>query len=456
ITFLAEVRNFGPQTVSGRQAEFFVDGARAGDASVDVESGGAAAVSFTHRFEDAGEHTVEVRLADDPLLVDNHRWLSMPVRESIRVLCIRGKPGAAEHVAYALSPSQSDRPRVRPEVVVESLLLELDLSQYDAIFLCNVGRFGRDEANVLRQYLAGGGGLVTFLGDQVQSENYNEMLGGESSEERVLPAKLGEAAFSQSPISIDPLRYVHPIVRPFEGHPQSGLITTPIWKYIRLAPYDPQQVRTAAALTGGDALIVEETIGRGRSILVATAPSNESIHRGPEGTTPWTTMALWPSFPPLVQEMLALAVSGRNENRNVMVGDELSATAPPSAGQSLTLIGPGDHRERIVTSMEEGRRRWSFANVDLSGLYHANYDSTRAAQVFAANVDPRESDLTRIDPETLPSQFSQTIEAAAEETPVAALARPRQEWFRWFLGAVLLLMLTETCFAWWIGNRAAR
>ena len=105
----------------------------------------AATAAFAHRFETPGEHAVEVRLADDPLLVDNHRWLSTPVRESIRVLCVQGKQGAAEHVAYALSPTKTDRPRVRAEVVVESLLLELDLNNYDAIFLCNVGRFGRDD-----------------------------------------------------------------------------------------------------------------------------------------------------------------------------------------------------------------------------------------------------------------------------------------------------------------------
>lgn len=457
MTFLAEVRNFGGQTVHGQRVEFFVDRRRVGETSLDVEAGGAATVSFAHRFETPGEHLVEAQLLDDPLPVDNHRWLSVPVRESIRVLCVQGKPGAAEHVAYALAPTRSDRPRVRTEVVVESLLLELDLNTYDAIFLCNVGRFGRDEANVLHQYLAGGGGLVIFLGDQVQAENYNQTLGA-APDRRILPARLGEAVVSQpAPVAIDPLRYAHPIVQPFEGHTQAGLITTPVWKYFRLAPFDPQRARAALAVAGGDPLILEEAIGRGRSILVATAASNESLHRGPDGTIPWSTMALWPSFPPLVQEMLALAVSGRHENRNVTVGEELTAAAPPAASsQSLTLVGPDDRRERIATSVEGDQRRWSYAGVDLSGAYQAVYNAAEAVQIFAANVDPRESDLTRIDPDTLPSQFSQSLETATDQAPAAALARPRQEWFRAFLGAVLMLMLVETFFAWWIGNRSAK
>lgn len=452
VTFLAEVRNFGPQNVTGRAVQFLVNGQRVNESAVDVVSGGAATVSFTHRFETPGEHTVEVRLADDPLLVDNHRWLAVPVRESIRVLCVRGKPGAAEHVAYALSPTKTDLPRVRPEVIVESLLLELDLNQYDAIFLCNVGRFGRDEANVLHQYLTNGGGLVTFLGDQVQSESYNQTLGGQDDGRRVLPARLGSPVFSETAFAIDPLQYKHALVKPFEGQPRAGLLTTPIWKYFRLTAVEPQKARTAVALTGGDPLIIEETIGRGRSILVATAAGNESLHRGPDGTIPWTTMALWPSFPPLVQEMLSLAVSGRHENRNVMVGEELIATAPSGASQSLTLIGPDNRRERIPTVVEGDQRRWTYSNVDLSGLYHANYDTSGMAQTFAANVDPRESDLSRIDPDTLPSQFSHNLETAPDQLPTAALAQPRQEWFRWFLMALGVLLLVETVFAWRLGR----
>jgi hypothetical protein len=454
MTFLGEVRNFGVQSVARRGVEFFVDGQRMNEATVDVESGGAATVSFAHRFETPGEHSVELRLADDPLAVDNHRWLSLPVRESIRVLCIQGRPGAADLLAYALSPSRSERPRVKTEVAVESLLLELDIDAYDAIFLCNVGRFGPDEANVLHQYVAGGGGLVTFLGDQVQPESYNQSLGGgQQPELRVLPARLGEPAFSEQGFGIEPLDYKHPIVQPFEGQPRSGLLTTPVWKYIRLTPYDLQRTKVAAALSSGDPLIVEEAIGRGRSVLIATAAGSDSLHRSGESAIPWTTLALWPSFPPLVQEMLSLAVSGRDENRNVAVGEELTATAPSGASQAATLSGPDNRRERIPTTAEGDQRRWLYAGVDLSGLYQVTYDSPGAAQIFAANVDPRESDLTRIDPETLPSQFSQSIETEADETPAAALSRPRQEYFRWFLGGMLLLLLTETLFAWWFGGR---
>ena len=55
----------------------------------------------------------------------------------------------------------------------------------------------------------------------------------------------------------------------FRGHEASGLLTTPIWKYIQLEPNSGAHV--ALGFDNGDAAIVEERIGRGRCILVATA-----------------------------------------------------------------------------------------------------------------------------------------------------------------------------------------
>ena len=72
------------------------------------------AVSFAYRFDTPGDHVVEIRLGADLLDVDNHRWLSVPVKEHLRVLCVDGKPaggpigGATDYVALALNPEAGD------------------------------------------------------------------------------------------------------------------------------------------------------------------------------------------------------------------------------------------------------------------------------------------------------------------------------------------------------------
>ena len=103
----------------------------------------------------------------------------------------------------------------------EIALLEEDLNRYDCIFLCNVGRFGRDEASLLRRFLEQGGGVVVCLGDQVQATNYNSILGAEAGELQILPAQLGEPV-PLGEYFFDPLEYRHPIVEPFRGHERVG------------------------------------------------------------------------------------------------------------------------------------------------------------------------------------------------------------------------------------------
>ncbi len=135
----------------------------------------------------------------------------------------------AQNVALALEPRYSERPRIETRIVTENLLGELDLLEFDCIFLCNVGRFRRDEVGLLHAVLQSGRGLVFFLGDQVQPENYNLELGGELDHPRILPARLAALAPTNTYL-FDPQDYRHPIVSPFvvknvpdcSRHPSGG------------------------------------------------------------------------------------------------------------------------------------------------------------------------------------------------------------------------------------------
>ncbi len=247
----AQIRNFGAQPRPHHLVEFHVDGRRVKETYVDVPPGEQATASFAHRFDGPGDHVVEVRLGPDLLDVDNHRWHSVPVKDRLRVLCVNGKPatspmsGATDYLALALNPDAGDPSVpsvVQPEVIPESALLERDLARYDCVFLCNVAQFTASEARVLDGVLKRGGGLVFFLGDQVLADRYNRELAGEQ-EVRVLPARLGEVvAEPQYHFRFDPLDYRHPLVQVFQGREQSGLLSTPVYKYFQLQ-VDPKSQR---------------------------------------------------------------------------------------------------------------------------------------------------------------------------------------------------------------------
>ena len=453
VTLQATVQNFGNRDQACR-ISLLADDQQVSTERITVAASGRTSVSLLHRFETAGEHTIEARLEGDALEVDNHRWRSIPVRPSIRVLCIEGRPGAARYVAWALEPVRSERPRVRVDVRFEDALLEADLERYDCVVLCNVGRFSRDEAAVLFEYVKNGGGLIIALGDQVQAESYNRELGGEESGTRVLPARLEQPAVGES-YFFDPLEYRHPIVAPFARHERSGLLTTPVWKYFKVKPYDRDAARVALAFHNGDPAIVEERIARGRSILLATAVSPESVDRSSRPPMPWTALASWPSFPPLVHEMLALAARGAADQRNRLVGESLAGSVPGAASvPSLTIEAPDGQRDRVPFETDGEYRSWRYDRTIWSGIYTAEFGPRRDdRQLFAVNVATRESDLERLDPELLPSQFRRDFRLDQAATS-AAVAKPTQ-YFRWFLAAVFVLLLAETYLAWHFGTASS-
>ncbi|HTN75778.1 MAG TPA: VWA domain-containing protein [Pirellulaceae bacterium] len=453
-TLECDVQNFGSVPLAGQQVELHVDGRRTHTQTIESRAGAKVSTTFSYRFETPGEHRVEARLANDLLEVDNHRYLSLPVRESLQVLCVQGAPGEAKHLTIALEPGTSERPLVRASVAGESALVEQDLTKYDAIFLCNVGRFSRDDSAVLEQYVRQGGGLVLFLGDQVQAESYNEQLGSEK-QGRLLPARL-DALAPTGEYRLNPLEYRHPIVAVFEKHTRAGLLTTPVWKYMKLTPYDATKSRVALAFDTGDPAIITEPIGRGRVVLVATAASIQSQDRTTTPPTPWTALSTWPSFPPLVQETLAYAIAGQRAQRNLLVSDDLSGVLPGATSQqAVQLIAPGGHSERLQLKFAGDDAVWDYGDTHFSGVYEATLGPPRAtSQLFAVNVNTRESDLARVDPETLPSQLSRDL--PSESSPVAALAGGGHpaELFRYFLSAVLVLLVVETVLAWRFGSGA--
>jgi hypothetical protein len=460
VGFSAQVRNFGTQPRHHHPVEFHVDGRRIKEAYVDVPAGEQSPISFSHRFDAPGDHFVEVRLGPDLLDIDNHRWLSVPVKDHLRVLCVNGKPaagalsGAADYVALALNPDAGDArvpSVVEPEIIPESGLLERDLTRYDCIFLCNVAQFTSNEARVLEGVLKRGGGLVFFLGDQVLPDRYNRELAGEQGI-RVLPAQLKElVSEAQYHYRFDPLNYGHPLLGPFQGREQSGLLTTPVYKYFRLALMPGSKARVALAFDGGDPAIVEEKIHEGRSILFATEGSLSSID--PATKTPWTTMPTWPSFVPIVQEILALAVRGQMAEHNVQVGQALGESLEAMASRpAVNVTTPSGAHEEVRMTLDAQDSRWSYPDTQHSGMYRVELGAPISRnEDFAVNVDTSESDLTKLPPEELPKEFTAHNRANLDETDSPSISH-RSGLHKSLLYCVLGLLFMEVFLAWRFGH----
>lgn len=458
ITLSAQVRNFGTQARSHHPIELLVDDRRVKEVYADLAAGEQTPLSFSHRFETPGEHTVEVRLGGDLLDIDNHRWLSVPVKQHLRVLCINGKPstgnmsGATDYLTLALNPDAGDASVpsvVESEIAADSALLERDLSRYDCIFLCNVAQFTANEARVLESVLKRGGGLVFFLGDQVLADRYNNELSGDRGV-RVLPAQIKDAV-NEGQYRFDPLDYRHSLVKAFAGREQSGLLTTPVHKYFRLALPPDSRARVALGFEGGDPAIVEESIGPGRSILIATEGSLSSVD--PASKRPWTTMPAWPSYVPIVQELLALAVRSQMNEHNLDVGQPLGETLPAQATRASVIVStPSKAREEVRMTLDSQASRWTFADTFTSGAYRVELGApVSREETFAVNVDTSESDLTKVGSDELPKEYSTQKHSSLDTIDTAGISR-RNGLHKSLLYLALGLLMTEPFLAWWFGH----
>jgi len=474
ISFDATLRQFGKQPRPQCNVVLLVDGQTVGEQAVDVPAGGTAIAHFRHRIQSPGLHTVCARTAGDQLSIDNSRWISLPVRAELRVLCVAGRDGAAKYLSDALNPDPGGDSKIRPVIISDGDFADAALADYDCVFLCNVAQLTAIEAERLSRYAEQGGGIVAFLGDRVIPENYNALASGnavrsgqetsvatnratDKSEPQtgksLVPAKIGKV-IAKPQFGIDPVEYRHPIVAPFRGRERAGLLTTPISRYHQLTA-DPgrHDVEIAAALPDGNPFIIAAPLGRGRVILVATDASTSSVDAATG--EPWTAWPTWPSFLPLVRELLTNATASQRASWQQTVGSAIAGSGVSEAEVSaLQIARPDGTKAMLSIHLTPSGAEWTYDATDLSGIYTITGFPQGQSQQFAVNVNTAESDLTKADINQLPAEIAKHTELphGLDTGPIDAIAK--STWNQWLLWSVLAMMLAEAYMAWYFGRGA--
>jgi len=189
---------------------------------------------------------LEVSVEEDALDQDNVRYLGLDVPESIPVLIIDGTSELTQgrYIADALAAN----PRLTGIAAIvdgPDYLRKFPLDNFHSIFLINVPNLAEDAVVPLERYVAEGGGISWFLGDQVQPQFYNERLYLEGK--GIFPVRLS-ANFSRLP-------HPNPNDRPDDivpqPHPIIDLIAeTPFLNYVIVNAWHGVDTEWWAAGTG--------------------------------------------------------------------------------------------------------------------------------------------------------------------------------------------------------------
>jgi hypothetical protein len=288
------------------------------------------------------------------------------------------------------------------------------------------------------------------------AERYNrELAGGSEDGVRILPARIGDTVYDGTFHTFDPLEFRHPMLALWKGNLKSGFQTVPVLKYYQLKLPDDSAANVVLGIGAGDPLIVEESIGRGRSVVVATDVSTTSVVDA-ESRRPWSLIASWLNSQPFLESLWKGAIGGKIDERNVLVGETFGALYEAVGDGRIFVETPWGKVDKIPPASQADAGRWSFSETDVSGFYKVRAGSEQAdPQSFAVNLKTQESDLEKLHPEDLPPGFRVSGEFQDIESlqPVAAPSR-ELAMHSFLLYVVLALLFVEVFLAWWIGNRS--
>lgn len=402
--FTATARSFGRSI--NVPLQWSVDGKLVpGSSSARLNAQTPPQVQSQIEFTTGGPHVVTAAVAgQDPLKFDDSRSRIVNVLTDLKTLIVEGQHsagplgGSAAFLQLALDPPSSATPNtsgshgdgfVLPEVISDLELGNRVLGDYRTVVLCNVAQMPATTANQLQAFVKNGGSLILFMGDAVDSENYNRQLLSRGLLPGPLIKRVSAPANSDGfGFDFNPDGPLHPLLRAFAHQPKTGLDTARVFTYWQAdVPNDPQlRVLNYRSVAGKkpDAAITEQSLGHGRVIFFSTTA-------GPD----WTTLPAKPAYVALMNELLAGSVNPEDGWMNLTIGQPLVVPATVKVSNVPTLIDPQSRVLPLQSTATTNGVEFHSAALNQPGIYHLN--TGVATLPIAVNVPADEADVSTID-----------------------------------------------------------
>ena len=434
----------------------------------------------------------------DLLVADSERFFAARVVRGIPTLIVDGEPSPRRmfsesyYLERALEPPGDHLSGVVADVVTDTELETTTLSKYKVIILCNfvcVDESVLDESDDgktagqprarydrrierLEKWVRDGGKLVIMPGHAVDADDYNDMVYKNGN--GLSPFRLNRLHGIENKWSnIHVVDSNHPALGVFAGqdNPLLGRVKVMNWWGASL-PEDASNVSVIARLTDIDdsLLMAEKPLGNGR-ILATTIPADRE----------WTNWPDDPSYLIAMNELVRHMAGNLVGSGDLRVGEPLrfaldlveyeesaeltlpienelpvTVQAVERQDESTDEARPGDGEQDPPTATNtvwqvdyRGVRRRGFYELNL-----ARNSGGNEGVLFAANVDPAESDLRRLAAVGRQKLTSESVKIVSSSQAAAQAVRGlRKELWKILFYAVVIALCVEQFLGWYFGTK---
>jgi len=400
--------------------------------TVTLAAGEQRDVSVEAVLKTAGDHEAVFEIPADGLAADNRAFLVIQAGRRLPVVVVSdddpNEPGTASYfLTRALAPhgdAKIDRFDVRH--VSSAQMTDANLKGA-AVFVGYLGELSPQAAGTLLRFLQTGGGIVFFCGEGAVPRNL-KLLERTAGKDGVLPWEPVPTRIKAAPdhaLTITGGKWRTRLLREFDEQSQVAIGEIRFDRVWSAGPVAADATILLSFSDGTPALGLR-LVGMGEFLLANFSPAIEASDLGKYG-----------SFVALVQTLAQQLGPGASANEpSAVVGEPYrlpqTFAIDPAAGR-LTVLGPQNEPVAFVTTGDPDHVAVDVQQTTLPGFYRFKVGDRTVARA-ALNLDPRESNLERIDRESLLRSFNtngtrMTLESAASWEPLANLrGRPLWGW----------------------------
>lgn len=407
----ATLFNAATSEVRGAMVDVFLEGTRVAQHSIDLPPRTRVTLPFSVVPPRRGLLQGYLHMEDDPFEADNRRYFVLQLSARLRVGLAGSSEADVRYLAAALTLEGDSTlaSGISVDRLDQGKLATADLESYDVLILAGVAPGTTLEADRIAAYVRAGHGLILFpaaSAGAVQSGTaLLPALGIPPVAERPgLLAPVGDPDTLRSYESFGRVDLTHPLLSGLFEIPPGQARRTPvfesprIWKALAIRP--GATGRQIIELGSGDPFLAEFASGEGRVLLCAV-----------DAGRAWSDFPVRGIFAPLLHRTVLYLARGQRGNAQPVVGDRLTLTARRVAGgvdRKYLVRSPAGLDEPVTGKYlaSTGELIFEPAPPLESGVYTLGVPGRSGSALeeldaVAVGLDPRESDLRSVAPDSL-------------------------------------------------------